>query len=115
MTADDARGFAEEWIAAWNSHDLERILSHYGPEIVLLSPMARRLVGNGRIVGLPALRSYWAKGLAAQPALKFELDGVRLGHECMTILYHNHRGQACAETFEFGRDGKVVRSFACYG
>ena len=21
--------FAEEWIASWNSHDLDRILSHY--------------------------------------------------------------------------------------
>jgi len=24
-----AARFAREWIAAWNSHDLERVLSHY--------------------------------------------------------------------------------------
>ena len=28
----DARTFAEEWVAAWNAHDLERILAHYSDE-----------------------------------------------------------------------------------
>jgi hypothetical protein len=47
MTIDDARAFAAEWIAAWNSHDLDRILSHYAGDIVFLSPFAQQLVGNG--------------------------------------------------------------------
>ena len=115
MTSDEARAFAAEWIAAWNSHDLDRILSHYATDIVLLSPLAQKLVGNGHIAGMPALRAYWAKGLAAQPSLKFDFDEVRVGHECLTILYRNQRGQKGAETFQFGVDGKVVRSFACYG
>jgi hypothetical protein len=114
MTADESRAFADEWIAAWNSHDLDRILSHYRSDIVLLSPVAARLVGNGRVSGMPALRAYWQQALAARPDLKFEFIGVRPGHECLTILYSNHRGQQCAETFEFASDGKVVRSFACH-
>jgi ketosteroid isomerase-like protein len=115
MTTDEARAFATEWIEAWNKHDLDRVLSHYATEIVLLSPFAQKLVGSGRIVGVPALRAYWEKGLAAQPALNFEFVDVRVGHECLTILYRNHRSQQSAETFEFGKDGKVVRAFACYG
>jgi len=115
MTIDEARAFAAEWIAAWNSHDLDRILSHYAGDIVFLSPFAQQLVGNGRVSGLPALRAYWAKGLAAQLDLKFEFIDVRVGHDCLTILYRNHRGQQAAETCEFGADGKVIRSFACYG
>jgi ketosteroid isomerase-like protein len=115
MTKDEARAFAAEWIAAWNSHDLDRILSRYAADIVLLSPFAQKLVGNGRIVGLPALRAYWTQGLKAQPDLKFDLVDMRMGHECLTILYRNHRGQQGAETFEFETGGKVVRSFACYG
>jgi hypothetical protein len=71
-------------------------------------------IGNGRVVGLAALREYWSDRLAARPHLKFELLEVLAGHECLTIRYRNHRGQSAAETFEFGRDGKVVRSFACY-
>jgi hypothetical protein len=108
------QAFADEWIAAWNSHDLERILLHYADDIVFLSPIAQQLAGNGRVSGVSALRSYWKKGLAAYPELKFELLNVLAGHECLTILYRNHRGQQVAETFEFGAAGKVVRSIACY-
>ena len=114
MTSEEAQAFADEWIAAWNSHDLDRVLSHYAPEVVFLSPIAQRMVGNGRVVGIPALRSYWGKTLANQPQLKFELLKVLVGHLCLTILYLNHRNQQAAETFEFGSDGKVARSFACY-
>jgi len=111
----DAQAFAAEWIAAWNSHDLERVLSHYSTDIVFLSPIAQAVVGDGRVIGISALRSYWGQALAARPDLKFELLDVLVGHECLTVLYRNHRGQHAAETFEFGADGKIVRSFACYG
>ncbi len=106
--------FAQDWIAAWNAHDLERILAHYAPEIVFLSPVAEKRVGNGRVVGIPALRAYWGAGLAAQPDLRFDLLGVLVGHDCLTIHYRNHRGQSAAETFEVSGEGKVVRSYACY-
>lgn len=106
--------FAEDWIAAWNAHDLERILSHYAAEIVFLSPVAERRVGNGRVIGIPALRAYWGAGLAAQSDLRFELTEVLVGYSCLTIHYSNHRGQSAAETFEFSAEGKVVRSYACY-
>lgn len=114
MQSSLAHAFAEDWIAAWNAHDLECILSHYAAEIVFLSPVAAKRVGDGRVVGLPALRVYWGAGLAAQPDLKFELIDTLVGHSCLTILYRNHRGQSAAETFEFGADGKVIRSYACY-
>lgn len=115
MTTTDARAFATEWIAAWNSRDLDRILSHYDSDIVLLSPIAQKLVGNGRVEGLAALRSYWGQALANAPNLHFDLIDVRVGHQCLTILYRNHRNQDASETFEFGNHGNVVRSFACYG
>ena len=110
----DTKSFVQDWISSWNSHDLERILSHYAPSIVFLSPIAQNLIGNGRVEGLEALRNYWRQGLAANPTLKFDLLETLDGHSCLTILYRNHRGQTVAETFEFGADGKVVRSFACY-
>lgn len=112
--SDGASAFAAEWIAAWNSHDLDRILSHYAEGIVFLSPGAQKLVGDGRVIGLPALRFYWGLALARQPELKFDFVDVLTGHECLTILYRNHRGQQAGETFECDRDGKVIRSFACY-
>ncbi len=113
-TAEQAQAFAEAWIAAWNAHDLDRILAHYADDIVFLSPVARQRLGDGRVAGLPALRAYWSKALQAAPDLRFALDRVLVGHDALTILYRNHRGQQAAETCEFAADGKVVRSCACY-
>jgi hypothetical protein len=106
--------FAQAWIAAWNTRDLEAILSHYSADIVFLSPYAERVIGTGRVVGIEALRAYWRRGLDANPDLHFELDTVLAGFEALTILYRNHRRQQVAETVEFDEAGKVVRSFACY-
>jgi ketosteroid isomerase-like protein len=110
----NARIFAEEWIAAWNALDIERVLSHYARDVAFLSPLAQQRVGNGRVVGIDALRAYWQGALAARPDLKFDLIDVLAGHESLTILYRNHRGQTAAETFEFDTDDKVIRSYACY-
>ncbi len=110
----DPHAFARDWVSAWNSRDLDRILSHYSTEIVFLSPIAQQRTGNGRVAGIPALRSYWSKALAALPDLKFELLEVLTEHECLTIRYRNQRGRSVAETFEFDANGSVVRSFACY-
>lgn len=114
MTPAAARAFALDWIEAWNAHDIDRILSHYAPEIVFLSPVAQKRLGDGRVVGLDGLRDYWGPGLSAQPSLAFELIDVLIGHHCVTIHYGNHRGQTATETFEFRADGKVIRSYACY-
>ena len=110
----DAHAFAHAWIDAWNARDLDAVLSHYAPDIVFLSPFAEKLLGTGRVEGIAALRSYWRAGLDATPALHFELQSVLTGHDCLTILYRNHRNQQVAETVEFDAAGKVNRSFACY-
>ena len=33
--------FAKEWIDAWNSHDLDRILAHYAEDIEISTPMIK--------------------------------------------------------------------------
>jgi len=113
-TTGPAEAFAREWLEAWNSHDLERILAHYAEDVEFLSPFARQRVGSGRIRGKAALRAYWAAALASQPNLAFELLCVYAGHDALAIRYRNHRGQEATEAFEFGGDGLVIRSSACY-
>ena len=49
LTEEIARQFAREWVDAWNAHDLERILSHYAPDVVLRSPVAARLTSPGSV------------------------------------------------------------------
>jgi hypothetical protein len=109
-----AQTFAGQWLDAWNRHDIEAILSHFADDIIFLSPLAQQRVGNGRVIGIEALRNYWSIGLAQKPQLRFELDRVLTGYGVVTICYRNHRGQSVAETFEFNDSGKVNRAFACY-
>jgi predicted ester cyclase len=111
----DPNRFANDWIAAWNARDIETILSHYADSIVFLSPIAERVTGNGRIVGVEALRNYWRCALAGLPDLHFDLEAVLAGADSLTILYRNQRGQQVAEMVEFNPAGEVVRSVACYG
>lgn len=110
----DAKQFADEWIETWNARDLEKILTHYADDVVFLSPVAQRVVGNGRVEGIAALRAYWSKALSVHTDLHFTLEDVLVGHQCLTIVYRNQRGQRVGETVEFGADGKVVRSCGCY-
>src|SRR5437867_12785339 len=74
----DLAGFAHEWVAAWNAHDLERILAHYTEDVELSSPFVAKLTGQseGVLRGKAALRHYFARGLEAYPTLRF--DFIRL-------------------------------------
>lgn len=110
----DYDSFALEWEAAWNSHDLNRILSHYGDAIVFRSHKAMRLVGTGEIRGKDALRAYWARALERQPDLHFIICDVLQGHGMMVITYRNHANILAAETLRFGADGLVIEASACH-
>ena len=37
-TKDWAQKFAQEWVEAWNAHDIERVLSHYTDDFEMNSP-----------------------------------------------------------------------------
>ncbi|MEZ5893991.1 MAG: nuclear transport factor 2 family protein [Parvularculaceae bacterium] len=117
IDAGFAAQFAGEWIAAWNARDLGRILSHYAEEIEFHSPGVARVTGrpDAFVRGKANLSDYWAKAIAAQPSLHFELERVLVGSDALTILYRNHRAQAVAETCAFNDAGEVVYSLACYG
>jgi hypothetical protein len=78
LNETQVRQFADDWLRAWNSHDLEAIMSHYVSDIVLTSPVAARLLNDpsGAVTGALALRNYFKRGLEAYPNLVFELLDV---------------------------------------
>lgn len=110
-----ATHFANEWIAAWNAHDLARILSHYADDFEMHSPVIVTLTGepSGRLKGKPVVEAYWTKALSLNPTLHFELTNVLFGVDSVTICYNGHRG-ASAEVFHFNAVGKVVHAAAHY-
>jgi hypothetical protein len=110
-----AHAFAAEWIAAWNAHDLERILSHYTEDVTFASPFVATIAGepSGTLAGKPALRAYWSKALAKLPDLHFTLVDVLTGVGSLTLYYRGHRGMV-AETFQLDDAGHVRAASACY-
>ena len=78
LREDQAREFADHWVKAWNSHDLDRIMSHYEDDVVLVSPVAAKMLGDpsGRVAGKTALRSYFERGLEMYPNLVIQTTGV---------------------------------------
>jgi ketosteroid isomerase-like protein len=116
ITENEARGMARHWVQAWNSHDLDEIMSHYGESVVLVSPVAARILNepSGTVVGKEALRMYFKRGLEAYPDLKFELVDVMWGLASIVLYYVNQKGTKTGEFMELDATGKVVRVVANY-
>lgn len=113
-----AERFAAEWVEAWNSHDLDRIFSHYSDDFEMSSPFIVELMGeaSGKLKGKDAIRPYWTKGLAAAPPLKFELEQVFAGVDSITIAYRRTGPiPQAAEVLFFDKSRKVIRGVAHYG
>jgi len=111
-----AERFAAEWIEAWNTHDLERVLSHYADDFEMSSPYVVEIAGesSGTLRGKSAVGAYWEKALELVPDLKFELRTVLVGAHSLTLYYKGARGRLVAEVVHFGPDGKVAKAFAHY-
>lgn len=112
-----ANDFAKEWIDAWNSHDLERILSHYTDDFEMASPLIveRKLDPSGVLRGKSAIREYWATGLAAMPPLAFELLDVHVGILAVGILYRSVGRRRVIELLTFNERLQVIRGAGLYG
>ncbi|PKM23264.1 MAG: nuclear transport factor 2 family protein [Gammaproteobacteria bacterium HGW-Gammaproteobacteria-14] len=116
MNKDSAQEFATEWIEAWNSHDIDRILSHYADDFEMNSPVIARRVGvaSGVLQGKDQIRPYWQQAFEEYPDLEFKLLQVLQGVSWMTIYYLGARGKEVAETFIFNPAGEVIRVYASY-
>ncbi|HUH64738.1 MAG TPA: nuclear transport factor 2 family protein [Terracidiphilus sp.] len=116
LSEAEVRQFARDWIAAWNAHDLEAVISHYAAEVTLNSPVAVEILQDesGTVVGREVLRAYFQRGLEAYPYLRFELLDVLRGLRSVVLYYVNHKGTKTAEYMEFDASGKVVKVVANY-
>jgi ketosteroid isomerase-like protein len=116
MTEAEAELFALEWIAAWNSRDLDRILQHYTDDVEITSPLAESFLGPGRVTvrGKDAVRSYWGPALARYPDLHFVLFRAYAGAHSVLLHYQSVQGLVAAECMELDHDGRIRRVHAHY-
>lgn len=115
LTREFADHFAAEWVAAWNSHDLARILAHYASDFEMASPMIALVAGetSGVLRGHEAVGRYWRAALARAPQLHFTVLGTFVSAQSVALHYQGVRGPV-VEVFTFNAQGLVTRAAAHY-
>ncbi len=114
ITEQFAAHFAQDWIDAWNAHDLDRILEHYTDDFEMTSPLIITLmdVPSGTLKNKEKIRAYWAAALERRPQLQFSLQKVTFGVNSLAIHFQSETGRRSIDWCIFGEDGKVTDSFA---
>lgn len=112
----DATKFANEWIEAWNSHDLDRIMSHYTEDVEITTPMIQVALGidTGTLMGKEKVREYWAAALRKVPDLHFELVEVTACVGSIALYYKSVLGRMAIEVMFHDDDGKIWKVLAHY-
>lgn len=114
---NDPVAFAEDWIASWNAHDLDRILSHYTEDFEMSSPYIVQFTGeaSGTLKGKDKIGAYWRAALQRLPDLRFEHIATCAGIGSVAIHYKGAGGRLVIEVFQFGSSGLVEKAAAHYG
>ena len=112
----ETKKFVDEWIESWNSHDLERILSHYSENVEITTPMIKVALGieTGILKGKENIRNYWEAALKKVPDLHFELKEVTEGVSSIAIYYKSVFGKMAIEVMYFNEEGKINKVIAHY-
>lgn len=108
--------FAQEWLQAWNSHQLDAIMSHYAEDVVFYSPFIIKINNDpaGNLRGKTALQAYFSKALTAYPDLHFDLIQVLEGVNSVVLYYRSVGNRLAAEMMVLNKEGKVVEVKAHY-
>jgi ketosteroid isomerase-like protein len=115
-TTIQAEKFAKEWIASWNSHDMDNIMQHYSEDVEINTPMIRLATGldADSLKGKSSVREYWERALAKLTDLRFELIDVTKGVNSIALYYKTVMNKTSVEVMFFNEEGKVNKIFAHY-
>ncbi|MEO6302213.1 MAG: nuclear transport factor 2 family protein [Bacteroidia bacterium] len=92
MTPEENRKIALKWFAAFNTHDLEKLLALYNDNAEHFSPKlkVRQPQTNGLIKGKPALREWWQDAFDRLPTLNYEVLKLTADNEQVFMEYIRH-------------------------
>jgi len=106
---------AQHWFAAFNKHDLEKLLALYDDEAQHYSPKlkVRQPATNGYISGKEALRAWWQEAFDRLPTLQYDVISITANEERVFMEYIRRvDGEAdmqVGEVLEI-QDGLIVAS-----
>ena len=116
LTKDEGRALAEEWIASWNSRDLDRILSHYTDDLEFSSIYILEFAGEptGTLKGKERVGGYWSSALERIPHLHFELVAVYTGVDTIAIHYRPMSARDRLELHFLTDQGRIYKAIGHY-
>jgi ketosteroid isomerase-like protein len=103
-----------EWISAWNSHDLERVLAMYAEDSEMTSDRIPALGfdASGTLRGKDRLRAYWGMALQRLPNLHFDLIDIYVSPDSIVVFYQNDRSAKICEYLRLNDEGKIRQGSA---
>ena len=116
MIPIDINKFSNDWILSWNSHDIDKILSHYNDNFEITTPMIKTLsnIDNGTLKGKKYIKEYWVNALQKVPDLNFELLDVTASVNSVALYYKSVLNKNAIEVMFFDDNGKINKVIAHY-
>ena len=112
--ASDLAALGRTWVEAWNSRDLERVLSLYAEDTEMTSDRIPALGfdASGTVRGKADLRAHWSKALALIVNLHFTLIDTYVSPDSVVVFYKNERGNTICEYLRLDTGGKIMQGSA---
>jgi len=116
MIPTDINKFANNWIKSWNSHNMDKILSHYNDNFEITTPMIKTLlnIDSGTLQGKEKIKEYWENALKKVPDLKFELLDVTVSVDSIALYYKSILNKNAIEVMYFDKNSKINKVVAHY-
>jgi predicted SnoaL-like aldol condensation-catalyzing enzyme len=120
MTSQKNLSIAHAWFEAFNSHNLEKLLSLYDDEAEHFSPKLkiRHLETNGLVTGKNALRTWWQDAFDRLPTLHYKVTSLTANSDRVFMEYirtvENEEDMLVAEVLEI-KEGNIVASRVYHG
>jgi len=120
MTTQKNLSIAHAWFEAFNSHNLEKLLSlydndaeHFSPKLKIKHPET-----NGLIKGQDALRIWWQDAFQRLPSLQYKVTSLTANSDRVFMEYvrnvDNEAAMLVAEVLEI-KEGLIVASRVYHG
>ena len=115
MVTQKNLSIAHAWFDAFNSHNLEKLLSlydddaeHFSPKLKLRHPDTK-----GLVTGKAALREWWSESFDRLPTLKYNVTSLTANSDRVFMEYlrivDNEESMMVAEVLEI-KEGVIVAS-----
>jgi limonene-1,2-epoxide hydrolase len=120
MTSQKNLSIAHAWFEAFNSHNLEKLLSLYDDEAEHFSPKLkiRHPETNGLVTGKNALRTWWQDAFDRLPTLHYKVTSLTANSDRVFMEYirtvENEEDMLVAEVLEI-KEGNIVASRVYHG